>query len=157
MQAPERSGKRLIRRRARQALAEAPPQTPNGEFLRFLLVGGGAALLDLAIYLLLQVGGVPVPIAKGLSFVISSATAYQGNKHFTYRREAASMASVLLYALLYTGTLALNVAINGGVLTVLQLRESYEIGIAWTVATAVTAIINFVGTKLLVFRGAQLP
>ena len=120
-------------------------------------MGGGAALLDLAIYLLLKVAGVPLPVAKGLSFVISAATAYQGNKRFTYRREAASTTSVLLYALLYTGTLALNVAINAGVLTVLQLREPYEIGIAWTVATAVTAIVNFAGTKLLVFRGERLP
>ena len=46
--------------------------------------------------------------------------------------------------------------IKDGMLAALQMRDTYEIGIAWTVATAASAMVNFVGTKLLVFRGAHL-
>jgi putative flippase GtrA len=128
----------------------------RGEAVRFLLVGGGAALLDLASYLLLRFAGLPTPIAKGCSFALAASAAYFGNKHFTYRRDITSKASVLLYALLYTCTLGLNVIINDGVLHVLHQKDSYEIAAAWFIATAISAGVNFLGTKLVIFRGQHL-
>ena len=160
MQASERPGKRLDREQARSAAAirrERSPGGLNAEVLRFLLVGGAAALMDLALYLLLKLAGLPVPLAKGASFVMSSAAAYFGNKHYTYRREAKGPSSVLLYGLLYACTLALNVLVNDSLLAALRLPATYEIGLAWAVATAASASVNFLGTKLVIFRGDRLP
>lgn len=121
--------------------------------MRFLLVGGGAALLDLASYLFLRFVGLPTPIAKSCSFALAAAAAFFGNKHFTYRRDISSKASAWLYALLYTCTLGLNVLINDGVLHVLRQKASYEIAAAWFIATAISAGVNFIGTKVVIFRG----
>ena len=129
----------------------------SGEAVRFLLVGGSAALVDLANYLLLRFAGVPTPVAKSCSFVLAAAAAYFGNKHYTYRRDVASKASVFLYGLLYTCTLALNVLINDGVLQLLRQRDSYDVVVAWFFATAISAVINYLGTKLVIFRGRHLP
>ena len=127
-----------------------------GEFRRFLVVGGGAALLDLVTYLLLKFVGVSAPIAKGTSFVVASAVAYQGNKHFTYRRKAAGRASVLAFGLLYAATLALNVLVNQALLSVLPLRDDIRVFVAWALATAASASVNFAGTKMFIFRGERL-
>src|SRR4028119_2119565 len=115
------------------------------EVSRFLLVGGSAALLDLVTYLLLKSLGVPAPVAKALSFIMSSAMAYQGNKHFTYKREAGGRGSVFAYGLLYVATLGLNVLVNQMLLATLPLPDDLRVIIAWALATAASASINFIG------------
>lgn len=122
------------------------------EVLRFLLVGGGAAMLDLLLYLVLKAMGVPLSFAKGVSFVVASAAAYLGNKHFTFRRKVDRASSLLVFAALYASTLGLNVAVNAAVLALLGWPREIEILVAWVLATAVSAAVNFLGLKYLVFR-----
>jgi putative flippase GtrA len=124
--------------------------------LRFLLVGGGAAMLDLCLYLLLKVVGLPVWLAKAASFVTASVAAYAGNKHYTFQRGVRSSGSLLIYAALYGSTLALNVAVNSLLLALLSWPRESETFAAWLLATAASATVNFVGTKYLVFRGDRL-
>lgn len=107
-------------------------------------------------YVLLTILGLPVAVAKGASFIIASIAAYFGNKHFTYRRRVKSTASLLLYGLLYANTLVINVLVNDGLLELLRLQEAFEIGAAWAGATLVSATLNFIGTKLLIFRGDRI-
>lgn len=143
------------------ALADASAGTAgilglHREILRFLLVGGGAALLDGCVYVLLVAAGVEVPLAKALSFAIAAIAAYLGNKHFTFQRRARSWAVVALYCALYASTLGINVLVNSGVLRLLNDDHGLTLMAAWAFATFVSASINFVSTKYLVFRGARL-
>lgn len=126
------------------------------EVLCFLVVGGIAALLDLAIYLILLIAGLPVPFAKGTSSAVASVAAYFGNKHITYQRQAKGAASIIVFCLLYTLTLLLNVLVNDAMLAVLRMPTAYELAISWTVATAASAAVNFLGTKFMIFRGARI-
>lgn len=126
------------------------------EAVRFLLVGGTAALIDLAIYLFLLVAGLPVPIAKGTSSAVATVAAYFGNKHITYQRRAKGAGSIILFGILYSATLLLNVVVNDAMLAVLQMPTAYEIAISWTVATAASAAVNFLGMKFMIFRGARI-
>lgn len=126
------------------------------ELSRFLLVGGGAALLDLLAYLLLTSLGLPVPVAKALSFILVSAVAYQGNKHFTYKRKAAGRRAIFAYGLLYAATLGLNVLVNQALLAALPLQDDIRLLVAWALATAASASVNFIGTKMFIFRGEHL-
>lgn len=149
-------GNGCVSERSRGGPARTTAGVPR-EAMRFLLVGGTAALVDLAIYLLLLVVGLPVPIAKATSSALASIAAYFGNKHFTYQRKAKNAGSIILFCILYSLTLLLNVLLNDAMLAILRMPTAHEVAIAWTVATAASAAVNFLGTKFMIFRGARIP
>lgn len=125
----------------------------NGEIFRFLVVGGMAALLDLGIYLALTAWGLPTFIAKLVSFVAAGMVAYLAHKTITFRnRTANALVSIPLFFGIYTITLGLNVLANEGLLALLHLRGEWGVLLAWGGATALSATVNFLGGKLVVFR-----
>lgn len=125
----------------------------------FLVVGGVTVLVDFASYTLLQaLIGLSVDMAKGLGFLIGTAFAYFANRHWTFGHQEPAQGSAWRFALLYGITLAFNVLVNAASLHALQ-------GMAWDrqgaflLATGVSAFLNFLGMKFLVFRqrpGAKL-
>jgi putative flippase GtrA len=125
-----------------------------GQLARFVLIGGFCALVDFGVYQLLLNLGLWVHLAKALSFIAGTTTAYFLNRRFTFaagRREGAAQAGG--FALLYTVTFFVNVGTNALLLALLP-TSSWEILLAWVVAQATATTINFVMLRTVVFRAA---
>lgn len=126
----------------------------RGELLRFLPVGVGAVLIDLAVYTFFTALGAVPSFAKAISFAAGAVWSFIGNQRFTFRRDAGSWKGIAAFGLVYIATLALNVAVNDIVLIALRARTPFALGLAWFIATGCSAAANFLGMKLLVFRGS---
>ena len=116
------------------------------------MVGGVTVLVDFASYTLLQAWiGLPVDVAKSLGFLIGTAFAYFANRLWTFGHQEPARGSAWRFVLLYSITLAFNVLVNAAGLHALH-------GLAWDrqgaflLATGVSAFLNFLGMKYLVFR-----
>src|SRR5262249_42446792 len=73
------------------------------QILRFVLVGGLSAVVDYGTYQLFVNLGIWVHIAKAMSFILGTTTAYLLNRKWTFNA-ANSSSSVAKFALLYTVT-----------------------------------------------------
>ncbi|WP_018683429.1 GtrA family protein [Actinokineospora enzanensis] len=122
------------------------------QLIRFVLVGGFCALVDFGVYSLLLQLGVWVHLAKAVSFVIGTTTAYFLNKRFTFtdaKSRGAGQAGS--FALLYTVTFFVNVGTNALMLTLLP-DFRFEHAVAWVIAQGLATVINFVLLRTVVFR-----
>lgn len=127
-----------------------------GSAARFLLVGGTTVLIDAAIYTLLGALGVEYGIAKTISFLLGAVFAYFANWRFTFGGRRNRWSEVL-FVVVYLCALGINVLLN-------DLVRAFDPGsallavVAFLVATGVSAVWNFVGMSLFVFRrpGAQV-
>jgi putative flippase GtrA len=122
------------------------------QLTRFVMVGGFCALVDSGIYWLLLQAGTWVHLAKALSFIAGTTTAYFLNKRFTFQgagdRGAAQAGG---FALLYTVTFFVNVGTNAAMLRLLP-EVAWKVALAWLIAQAVGTAINFVMLRTVVFR-----
>ncbi|MGQ0839661.1 GtrA family protein [Actinokineospora sp.] len=122
------------------------------QLLRFVMVGGFCALVDSGTYWLLLQADLWVHLAKALSFIAGTTTAYFLNKRFTFvgaRDRGAAQAGG--FALLYTVTFFVNVGTNALMLHLLpEIR--WEYAVAWVVAQGLGTVINFVMLRTVVFR-----
>lgn len=122
----------------------------GAQLTRFVLVGGLCALVDSGIYWLLLHAGLWVHLAKALSFIAGTTTAYFLNRRFTFRA-AGGAAKASGFALLYTVTFFVNVGTNALMLQVLpDFRWHYAL--AWIIAQGTATAINFVMLRTVVFR-----
>jgi putative flippase GtrA len=127
-----------------------PAEQHLRSLLRFALVGGTAVVLDAVAYVLLHQAGVPVDVAKGVSFLIGAVFAYFANWRFTFGARRGPWSEVL-FVVVYALALALNVAANAAVRAWLG-TSSTDATVAFLVATGLSAAWNFVGMSLFVFR-----
>ena len=122
----------------------------------FIIVGCFTVLIDFLVYQsLLLTDSLTVEIAKGGGFVVGTCFAYFANRAWTFRIEKSSRFSIWKFLILYPITLVINVAINSAALVVLA-ESAIEIYVAFGLATMVSASLNFVGMKYLVFRPLKL-
>ncbi|SES46484.1 GtrA family protein [Actinokineospora terrae] len=125
------------------------------QLVRFVLVGGFCALVDSGAYWLLLQSGLWVHLAKALSFVLGTTTAYFLNKRFTFTDAADRGAGQAGgFALLYTVTFFVNVGTNALMLAVLPTFR-WEYAVAWVIAQGVGTTINFVLLRTVVFRAGR--
>ncbi|MFD2494273.1 GtrA family protein [Amycolatopsis jiangsuensis] len=127
-----------------------------GQLIRFGLIGGFCALLDLGTYSLLRAVGmdaVPwVDVARAISFVVGTTTAFFLNRRFTFaggRRDGNSQVGA--FVLLYVVTFFVAVGVNQLMLHVLP-ESAWKATLAWVVSQATATVINFVMLKWVVFR-----
>lgn len=121
------------------------------ELLVFLGVGSANFVIDFVTYLaLLEAFRLPVEVSKGVAFVIGTIFAYFANKGWTFKLRAGTRRSWPRFLLLYGVSLVINISVNTGVL---QASDGAELGMeaAFVIATAASAISNFVGMKFFVF------
>lgn len=124
-----------------------------GQLARFVAIGAFCALVDFGVYqLLLSQFDLWVHLAKAVSFVAGTTTAYFLNRRFTFaagRTDDAAQAGG--FALLYTVTFFVNVGTNALLLALLPAGR-WEIPLAWVVAQGTATTINFVLLRTVVFR-----
>lgn len=128
----------------------------RSQLSRFLLVGGSTVLLDLLLYKVFLMGLAPSP-AKSLSFLLGTVYAYQFNRVWTFKAGSASLPQALKFGLVYGTNLGINVGTNAAMLSLLPLVLPWRLNMAFLVATATSATLNFLGMKWLVFNPRNKP
>lgn len=122
----------------------------------FLVVGSLTVLFDFLTYRgLVWTGWFSVDLAKALGFLGGTLFAYFANRVWTFGHQEHAPGCVWRFALLYTITLSANVLINAGCLALFSAM-SIAVQAAFLVATGVSAVLNFLGMKLFVFRASPL-
>jgi putative flippase GtrA len=137
-------------------------KTPNaapgliGQLLRFALIGGFCALLDYGTYTGERALGMDsspwVDIARAISFIVGTTTAFFLNRKFTFsagRKDGKGQVGGFL--LLYTVTFFVTVGVNALMLVVLP-ESNWQASIAWVISQGTATVINFVMLKWVVFR-----
>ncbi|MGH3914172.1 MAG: GtrA family protein [Pseudonocardiaceae bacterium] len=134
-----------------QAAQHAPARLGlTAALTRFVLVGGVAALVDYGSYQGLLAAGVWVHLAKALSFVLGTLTAYLINRRWTFRGRGgrAQFASVMA---LYAITFAVQVGVNAVLLGMLPPMAG-RITLAFVGAQGTATCINFIVQRTIIFR-----
>ena len=83
----------------------SPNLTLKTQVWRFVVTGGFSAIVDFGLYVLLyKAVGLQVDLAKAISFIVGTITAYLINRRWTFRAPPSKrrfLAVVLLYALTF--------------------------------------------------------
>ena len=128
------------------------------EFGIFLVVGLLTVAVDYVTYrgLILSQLSDMVDVAKAVGFITGTVFAYFANRFWTFCHKTHIAGSVWRFSLLYAVTLLINIGINAFALKQLN-GLPVEIQAAFLIATGISAVMNFIGMKLFVFRTESLP
>lgn len=125
-----------------------------GQLVRFGIVGVFCAVLDFGTYQALRAAGMDaaplVDLARAISFVIGTSTAYVLNKRFTFAA-SGGIRQVSSFMLLYGTTFFVAVGVNRWMLLALPDTD-LKTTLAWVISQGTATTINFVLLKLVVFR-----
>ncbi|GAA1872422.1 GtrA family protein [Pseudonocardia ailaonensis] len=134
---------------------EAPaPAASHGlvaQLLRFAAVGGISALVDFGVLHLVLLTDVPSWLARAISFICGTTTAYFLNKRFTFGEAAGGRGRLAGFVLLYATTFAIAVGVYQLALSFLP-EMSFKTSIAWVISQGTATVINFVMLRTVVFR-----
>lgn len=117
---------------------------------RFLVTGGLSAVVDFGLYVLLLEVGLHVNLAKTLSFVAGTTTAYLINRRWTFQAPPSRGRFVAVCAL-YATTYAVQVGINYLFYTLWD-EKSWRVPVAFVIAQGTATVINFVVQRAVIFR-----
>lgn len=144
---------------AASSTAESERPAPLGlraQLVRFVAIGAVAALVDLGVYQGLVHLGTWAPLAKGISFILGTTTAYLLNRRFTFASSRGGRSKFLGFVVLYGSTFAVNVAVASLVLHVMGAptigTPPFPTFVSWFVAQACATSINFVVMRTVIFR-----
>lgn len=135
----------------------ARPQSPRllSQIVRFVIIGGFCALVDSGTYWLLLQAGTWVHLAKAVSFIAGTTTAYFLNRRFTFTAaQRGGAGQIGGFMLLYTVTFFVNVGTNALALELLP-DFRWRVALAWVIAQGTATTINFIMLKWVVFRESR--
>ena len=120
----------------------------SAQFVRYLLVGAGALLLDVACFVLLRWCGLGLLLSNGGARLFGAVAAYLGNAWFTfaYKHSGLGWHSALRYAALWVGATTLSTA-----MLELVHDKLYEV-FAKIMVEVLVVMLNFVIARTWVFR-----
>jgi putative flippase GtrA len=121
-----------------------------GQLVRFAVVGGFSALVDLGVYTLALHLGLPTYAARALSFAAGTTTAYFLNRRWTFNA-SGGRGQAVGFAVLYGTTFVVILAVNALALAALP-ESSWRITLAWAISQGIGTAVNFVMLRLVVFR-----
>ncbi|MFD6675486.1 GtrA family protein [Rhodococcus zopfii] len=120
------------------------------QVVRFVLTGGLSAIVDYGLYVLLMAFGVTRDLAKAISFVAGTTTAYLINRRWTFKAEpsrARFVAVVILYAVTFLAQVGINRVLNESL-----PDQWWRVPFAFVVAQGTATVINFVVQRAVIFR-----
>ena len=117
---------------------------------RFLITGGLAAIVDFGLYVLLLWAGLHVNVAKTISFIAGTITAYVINRRWTFQAPH-SHARLFAVCALYAVTYAVQVGIN--YLFYMEFEsQPWRVPVAFVLAQGTATVINFIVQRAVIFR-----
>ena len=122
------------------------------QLFRFAIGGIFATVIDFVVYFFVwSVLAGPLPVAKATGFVAGATFAFFINKTWTFSLRQVSSHAPLVFSLVYVTSLIVNVAVNQGLFVYFSALSNPEV-YSFVLATALSASLNFLGLRFLVFR-----
>ncbi|OBB61742.1 hypothetical protein A5757_06445 [Mycobacterium sp. 852013-51886_SCH5428379] len=128
----------------------SPNLSLSTQVWRFLLTGGLSAIVDFGLYVLLLEVGLHVNLAKTLSFIAGTTTAYLINRRWTFQAPPSRGRFIAVCAL-YATTYAVQVGINY-VFYMAWDDKPWRVPVAFVIAQGTATVINFVVQRAVIFR-----
>lgn len=108
-------------------------------------------VIDFGVYRLFATQfGYQADIAKAAGYLSGLVVGFFLNKLWTFESRQATLREPLIYLAIYSVTFLLNLGINRGVLVMLGPNA---MPFAFLTATGVSTVCNFIGLRLIAFRG----
>lgn len=121
------------------------------QLYKFLLIGSITVLIDFTTYRGMAVFYPNVSFAKSLGFALGTGFSFFANRNITFKVRNDFCSHLIKFALLYLISMLINVLINGISLDFFS-KSDIKVQISFILATLISATINFIGMKYLVFR-----
>lgn len=128
----------------------------HGDILRYLIIGGLTTLANVVVYAILTEGfSIHYQVANIISWLVAVIFAFVGNKWVVFRTRERDAHSLLREAGSFFLMRLLTLGFDAGALYVMVEWLHMDEMIAKIISTAAVIVLNYVLSKLVVFRNAQ--
>jgi putative flippase GtrA len=131
------------------AQASPKPLAAAAQPARFLIVGAGGFVLNLAVFALLHAAGVAYIVNSIISYFIANAVMYIGNRYFTFRLGHAGFWSAYLRYMIVGAVVA---GLNAAILVALVQGTGIDSRIGVAISLLLITPVAFVLFKRWTFR-----
>lgn len=120
------------------------------QLIRFALTGGISAVVDFGTYQLMLHFGVYIHLAKAISFVLGTTTAYLLNRRWTFQAAGGGKQFASVFGL-YALTFVVQIGVNALVLVFVQ-ESFWGTTLAYVIAQGTATVINFIVQRTVIFK-----